>query len=93
MKSINSISDIVAESLKKVFVDQTAEAPEVRMVTIGKEELEYGSPEHISALKNILTGLEHLRSLYSKGSSVRHIYSNAHQRLRHLILKLEPAKD
>jgi len=90
MKNFSAIiSKIVGESIKNTFQADESEKPAARLIVIGDQELKYGSLEHLEILKNTAVGLEHVRSLYPKGSSTRHIYSGAYQRIRTLISKLE----
>jgi hypothetical protein len=58
-------------------------------ITVNGKVMPFGCSNHLDNLKVTLKGLECIRDAYRMGSSTRHIYAMACQRLRSLIQTIE----
>jgi hypothetical protein len=87
-KTSKKVSMIISEKVDEAFLQESKTINVGELVEINGKKIHYGSKEYVKELQKIVSGLTDIRNLYSKGSSTRHVYSNACQRLNGLIKKL-----
>jgi hypothetical protein len=82
-RKFNSLKDLV-ECLNKPYKDK---------IMVNGEEMEFGSPQHVSQIKIILGDLENMKNCYKRGSAIRLTLSGACTRLKQFLKDSQRALD